>query len=66
MWKKVTAEEYLNLQTADHKVVDTQAGQDESGLYLDVELDGPCRLKHRLRPSMTIKDYSFWGVELAV
>jgi len=60
-WKKITLSEYFAWYSADHKVVNTKVGQDAKGPYLEVELDGPCKLKHRARASMDMrKDFEFW------
>jgi len=59
-WVKITPAEYFAWQTADHEVVHTEIGQDKKGRFMEVELDGPCRLKHRLRPSMELRDCEFW------
>jgi hypothetical protein len=61
MWKKISMGEYMALYTTDHKVTKVEEGQDEFGRYMDTELDGPCKLKHRTRPSMKMtRDFEFW------
>lgn len=59
-WKKITSTEYFAWYTVNHKVVKSEPGRDAKGGYLDVELDGPCRLKHRTRASMELRDCEFW------